>query len=479
MKKKFELSSINRREFMKKSALGAGLAVLPSIVSGQTASTKDATPETSAANRINIAIVGVAGKGRQPTVGSLGHNVVALCDVDMGHVNNSRKATDENSKMFNDALNKHEANGAKWFTDYRVMLDEMDDQIDAVIISIPDHMHFPVAMSAINRGKHVYCEKPLAHTVEEVRLLAIAAKKNGVVTQMGNQGHSMEGTRLVREWIQSGVLGEIKEVHSWTDRPARFWKQGIGKPDHSKFVPVAPEGLDWNLWQGVSKNRPFDPAYAPFSWRAYLDYGCGALGDMACHIMDSAYWGLDLGSPTEIEAACTNMDGYTFPVSSVVTYQFPARGNMPPVTYKWYDGDLRPSIPNFLKESDPLKGQYHDNGSLIIGDGVAVLTDTYSRSARILPNDKFKELRPKLPKKTLRRIKGSHLDEFFSAILEDRPASSDFSYASPFTETVLLGTIAQQVGRKLKFDGKKGQFINDPEANKLLRKDYPDGWILS
>lgn len=473
MNEKFDLSSMNRRDFIKKSTLGAGLAVLPSVVVGK--SPVGESPN----NRINVAIIGVAGKGVGPTVESVSQNVVALCDVDMSNVMAHRIGTGERNAMFNNALNTHEKKGAKWFSDYRVMLDEMDDQIDAVIISIPDHMHFPVALSAINRGKHVYCEKPLTHTVEEARVLTAAAKKKGVVTQMGNQGHSLDGTRLVREWIQSGILGEIREVHSWTDRPARFWKQGLPKPDHSKAIPVAPKGLDWDLWQGVSSRREYDPAYVPFSWRGYVDYGCGSLGDMACHIMDSAFWGLDLGSPTEIEAACTNMNGYSFPVSSVVTYQFPARGKMPPVTYKWYDGDLRPAIPAFLKDTNPLVGEFHNNGSLIIGDNVAILTDTYSRNVRIIPSDKFMELRPSLPKKSLRRIKGSHLNEFYSAIRESRPASSDFSYAGPFTETVLLGTIAQQTGRKMTFDGKKGKFINDPEGNKLIKKDYPDGWILT
>jgi len=469
------LPNLSRRDFVKASALGAGAMVIPSILKAQ-----QNNSESSTVKKLNIAIVGVAGKGVGPTVACKEENVVALCDVDLGHVARQRAGSDQRSVEFDTAIKEHEAKGAKWFQDYRIMFEEMADKIDAVIISIPDHMHFPVAMSAINLGKHVYCEKPLTHTVDEARKLAAAAKKKGVVTQMGNQGHSLDGTRNVREWIQAGVIGEIREVHSWTDRPAVFWQQGLPKPDHSKFIPVVPEGLNWNVWQGVAEHREYDPAYVPFAWRAYTDYGCGALGDMACHIMDSAFWGLDLGSPTEIEAITTKMNGYCFPVSSMVTFQFPARNKMPPVTFKWYDGDLRPSIPEFLKNVETLnQANFPDNGSLIIGEGAAILTDTYSQRAIILPNEKFMELRPNLPPKTIRRIKTSHLEEFFNAIREGREASSDFSYAGPFTETILLGVIAQRTGRKLRFDGVAGRFIDDDDANKLISKHYPDGWILS
>jgi predicted dehydrogenase len=464
----------SRRDFLKKtSALGAGFMVLPSYVAG-------VSPTERAPNsRLNLAIVGVGGKGRGPTVEAhtLSENVVALCDVDMDTVNEGRDRRTENGQAFDDALQAHERKGAKWYADYREMFARQGDEIDAVIISVPDHMHFPIALSAINLGIHVYCEKPLTHTVEEARILARAAAAKGVVTQMGNQGHSYAGTRLVREWVQAGVIGPIREVHSWTDRPAVFWQQGLAAPDHSKFVPVVPENLRWDLWQGVAEPRPYDPAYAPFRWRAYLDYGCGSLGDMACHIMDSAFWALDLGTPTSIEASTTRMTGYTYPVSSVVTYQFPARGSLPPVTYKWYDGDMRPSLPAFLK-GEPHYGQAHTNGSLLIGEDAAILTDTYSARVQIVPRSKFLDLRPTLPEPTLPRIKGTHVEEFFNAIRESRPASSDFSYAGPFTEVVLLGTVAQRLGRHLSYEGAKGVFKDDAEANALLRKDYPDGWIV-
>jgi predicted dehydrogenase len=466
-------TTMDRRTFLKRGgALGAGLMVIPSAVAGQS------TTEAAPSRKLQLAIIGVGGKGMGPTVESLGHTVVALCDVDQGRVAEDRSGENDRNRQFDEAIRTHEQRGAKWYADYRILFEEMADKIDAVIISTPDHMHFPIAMTALNLGKHVYCEKPLTHTVEEARLLAAVAAKKGLVTQMGNQGHSNDGTRLVREWVQAGLIGEVREVHSWTDRPARFWKQGLPTPDHSRFLPVVPPGLNWELWQGVAPRRAYDPAFAPFSWRAYFDYGCGALGDMACHIMDSAFWALDLGSPETIEASTTTVNGFSYPVSSVVTYGFPARGKMPALTYRWYDGDLRPALPAFLKDSNPLSGEYHDNGTLIIGENAAILTDTYSRNVRILPHERFLELRPSLPAKTLRRIKGSHLEEFFNAILEDRQASSDFSYAGPFTETVLLGTVAQRCGRKLEFDAQKGIFKGDDDANQFLKKDYPDGWIL-
>ena len=467
-----ELPSLNRRNFLKKSAIGAGLVTLPTFAIGQAG-------KRSPNERLRIAMIGVGGKGRGVTIESVrDEEVVALCDVDWVRVDASRKGDRWDANDFDAALAELEKKNVPRYEDYRVMFEEMGDEIDAVVISTPDHMHFPIALSALNLGIHVYCEKPLTHTVEEARVLTETAARKGLTTQMGNQGHSMDGTRQVKEWVQAGLIGPIREVHSWTDRPAVYWPQGLSKPDHSEAIPVKPEGLRWDLWLGVAEDRPYDPAYAPFRWRAFLDFGCGALGDMACHIMDSAYWSMDLGFPTSVESASTTLTGYSYPVSSIVTYEFPARGSMPALTYKWYDGDLRPPIPNFLKDNNPLTGDYHSNGSMFVGDDAIILTDTYSRRARIFPHEKFRELRSDLPSPSLRRIEGSHLAEFYSAIREKRPASSSFDYSGPFTEMVLLGTVAQQTGRRLEFDAGKQKFVNDPEANKLMTKDYPDGWIL-
>ncbi len=436
----------------------------------------------SANGKLNIALVGVGGKGRGPTVGCLNENVVALCDVDENSVAKGRASkNDGTSNPFDEALKTHVKRGAKWYKDYRVMFEEMGDKIDAVIISIPDFMHYPVAMSAINLGINVYCEKPMTHTVAEARALTVAAKKRGLVTQMGNQGHSNEGTRLVREWIQAGVIGDVKEVHSWTNRPIGTWTDihGTSKPKHGNKPPAVPKGLAWELWQGISEKRAYDPSYLPFSWRGFTDYGCGALGDMACHIMDSAFWALDLGSPVEVSGSTTKRTGYTFPKCNTVTFKFPARGKMPPVTYKWYDGGMYPAIPKFLKDYNPFDSKEGMNGSLIVGEGMAIQTTTYSESVKILPREKFMEVRKNLPPKSIPRVKGEHLDEFLNAIKENRKASSDFSYAGPFTESILLGSIAEQTGRTMRFNGKQGKFVGDAEANKMLKKQYPDGWILS
>jgi predicted dehydrogenase len=453
---------------------------LPSFVVGQSPTA------LSPNNRINIALVGVAGKAKTHCVSALAENVVALCDVDMGHVANGRISEGKSEKdalsaeKFSAALTEFEGKGAKWFSDYRVMLDEMGDKIDAVVVTTPDHMHFPVALSAINRGKHVYVEKPMAHTMEEARILREAAERAGVVTQMGNQGHSNNGARLIREWMAAGLIGEVREVHSWTNRPASHWQQGLPRPDHTGGVPPVPKDLDWKLWLGVAEPRDYDPAYLPFTWRAYTDFGCGALGDMGCHIMDSAIWGLDLGYPESVAAATTEMNGYTYPMSTAVTYEFPARGKFPALTYKWYSGGMYPQVPSFMRDYDPFRGdKIQTNGTLFVGDGAAILTDTYTASVRIMPRDKLMELRKALPPKTLRRVKGDHFQEWTNAIRENRKATSDFSYAGPMTETVLIGAAAIRTGRDLKFDAAKRQFVNDEQANSYLKKDYPDGWILT
>lgn len=456
----------DRRTFLKHAGLGAGLMVLPSYVVG-------ASPHQNApSSRLNIAVVGAGGKGRTHVIELQDENIVALCDVDENSIERA-KTRGDTGPVFAEAITKLEKKGAKWFKDYRVMLTEMENEIDAVIITVPDHMHYPIALSALNLGKHVYCEKPLTHTVEEARTLQAAAKKAGVVTQMGNQGHSTSGTRTIREWIQAGVIGQVREVHSWTNRP--IWDQGQGALDKRAKGPKSiPEGLDWELWQGIAERRDYNSAAVPFGWRAWTDYGCGSLGDMACHIMDAAYWALDLGMPQWVESITTPVHDETYPQSSKVTYRFPARGSMEPVTYHWYDGGLQPVLPMGIEVSSmPPIG-----ATLYVGDEAMILGDCYSESVRMLPESKFVELRGQLPPKTLPRIKGSHQMEWVNAIKEGRPASSDFSYAAPFTEMVLMGTIAQRIHNRLRFDPKKGEFRNHDEANRLLSKEYPDGWIL-
>lgn len=465
------LRSMDRRKFLKSSAIGAGLMVLPSYVAGQSKT------QMAPSSRVNIAIVGVGGRGWAHVDALKDENIVALCDVNMHQFEEMRRDTRDSRAQANIAiLDGIEGKGARWFMDYREMFAEMGDEIDAVVITTPDHMHFPVAMSAVNLGKHVYCEKPLTHVVGESRMLAEAAKKAGVITQMGNQGHSYDGARLIREWVQAGVIGAVREIHSWTNRP--IWPQGMHSlPDHSTAIPVIPKGLDWNLWLGIAGERAYDPAFVPFKWRGWWEYGTGAIGDMACHVMDGAYWGLDLLYPTSVEAvAATPVSDLSPPEASMLRYEFPARGSMPEVTYTWYDGGLLPPVPDMLDER-PSKGD--GSGTFIVGEEGVILTDTYSRSAQILPSQKMIELRPRFPERTLRRIKGSHQMEWVNAIREGRQATSDFSYAGPFTETALLGTVALRAGKKIEFDAKAMKVTNLEEANQYLTKEYPKGWILS
>jgi predicted dehydrogenase len=360
------------------------------------------------------------------------------------------------------------------FRDYREMFAVMADKIDAVVISTPDHMHFPIAMSAIRLGKHVYVEKPLTHTVEEARLLTAAAREAGVVTQMGNQGHSNEGTRITREWIQVGLLGEVREVHSWTNRP--IWPQGLQKPDHSKLIPVAPSSLDWDLWLGVAEERAYDPSYHPFAWRGWWDFGCGAFGDMACHIMDAAYWGLDLASPSSIAAFSTGNTAHSGPTSSVVTYDFPARGDMPALRWQWYDGGLTPTFPAAWEHGR----EYFPDGSgtLIIGSEASMVNSTYGSSPRIFPESLMRKLAANLPAKTLPRVETSnHYLAWANAIRDGRQPSSNFDYSGPFTETVLLGNAAVRANRRLEFDASRMRFTNYDPANLFLTKTYRTGFF--
>lgn len=302
-------------------------------------------------------------------------------------------------------------------------------------------------------------------------MLTEAARETGVVTQMGNQGHSNEGTRITKEWIQAGVLGEIREVHSWTNRPV--WPQGLKVPDHSKLLPVVPKTLDWDLWLGVAKERAYDPAYLPFSWRGWWDFGCCAFGDMACHIMDATYWGLELGSPTSLEAYSSKNSKQNGPVSSVVQYEFAARKMQPALTWKWYDGGLTPPFPANWEDGRA----YAKSGTIIIGSEASVVNSTYGESPRIFPSSDMRKVGPTLPPKTLPRVEtGNHHLAWCNAIRENRQPASNFDYAGPFTETVLLGNAAIRANRRLDFDAKNVRFTNYEPANAYLTKSYRPGF---
>lgn len=444
--------SLTRRRFLRQSGLAAAAAAaFPSILRSQ-----EGGPALN--EKLNIALIGVGGRGKSAIEALTTENYVAFCDVD-------DVTAAETYAAYPDVPR---------FRDYREMFAQMGEQIDAVVITTPDHMHFPIAMTALAHGKHLYVEKPLTHTVEEARRLTEAARAAGVVTQMGNQGHSNEGTRLTKEWIQAGLIGEVHEIHSWTDRP--IWPQGLDLPDHSKFIPVVPDTLDWNLWLGVADDRPYDPAYLPFAWRGWWDFGCGAFGDMACHLMDAAYWALDLASPTAISAFSAGNTVHSAPTSSVVTYEFPARGSMPALTWKWYDGGLEPTFPADWEEGRAFAA--NGNGTLIIGSEASIVNTTYNASPRIFPATRMRELAPHLPPKTLPRVETSnHYLAWANAIRENRQPASTFDYAGPFTETVLLGNAAVRANRRLEFDADAVRFTNFESANQYLTKDYRPGWF--
>jgi predicted dehydrogenase len=290
---------------------------------------------------------------------------------------------------------------------------------------------------------------------------------------MGNQGHSYEGCRLLKEWIQAGVLGEVREVVSWTDRPGHWWPAVKGPPDHSKLIPVAPPTLNWDAWLGVAAEREYDPAYLPSRWRGWWDFGTGPLGDVGCHIMDGAYYALELGAPTSVEAMASVTE-YGTPAASVITMHFPKRNKMPPVKYTWSDGGLMPVLPDAL---EPTRKVSSEAGTLIFGSKATVLADFYYRSVRIIPETKMQELAPRLPPKTIPRVEGGPFAEWVRGCKGGPKPGSNFDYAGPFTETVLLGNVASRVGRRIDWDSAAMKVTNLPDANQFITKQYRPGWL--
>jgi len=334
----------------------------------------------------------------------------------------------------------------------------MDAQIDAVTVTTPDHMHYPIARLAIEMGKHVYVQKPLTHHVAEARHLAELARRHQVATQMGNQGQAEESVRVLCEYLWDGAIGPVREVHVWTNRP--IWPQGLDRPKAT--VPV-PATLDWNLWLGVAPERPYNPAYHPFKWRGWHDFGTGALGDIGCHSFAPIQRALKLGPPTTIEAVSSPLFKETFPVASIVRYQFPARADLPPVKLVWYDGGLKPERPEGLEPERTLG----DGGTIYLGDKGAIY------NGRLLPESRMREY--KQPPKTLPRSPG-HYREWILACKGGAPAGSNFDVAGPQAETILLGNIALLTKKRLEWDAENFRITNVPEANEYLRPKYREGW---
>ena len=410
-------------------------------------------PVLGANNRLSIAGIGAGGKGGVD-VGFCGsENIVALCDVD-----DVRGA---------DTFNRFPK--ARRFRDFRKMFDEMGKEIDAVTVSTPDHMHFLPSMWAIERGKGVYCQKPLTHTVEEARRLTEAASKHGVATQMGNQGRSHPDLRREVELVRAGVLGTVREVHSWTDRAGRWWPQGVKTPTGN---PPVPGTLDWDLWLGVAESRSYNPAYLPFNWRGFWDFGTGALGDMGCHLFNLPDMALGIRDATKVEAWSEGQTDVSAPVKSTVRWEIPAARSRPAFTLWWHDGGRLPA-------ADLFPGvQYAENGLLFVGDKDVMLSN-YNGGARFKsgrPVSDFKEVPETLPKSA--DWERSHYVEWIEACKGGKRALSDFSMAGPMTEVVLLGNVALRTGRALAWDRKSLRIPKDREANRLLRQKDRKGWTL-
>jgi predicted dehydrogenase len=424
------------------------------VVPGHVLGLNGATPPSG---KLNIAGVGVGGQGHGDIRNVSEENIVALCDVDWRHA----------------AGTFREFPQAKQFKDYRRMLDEVKD-LDAVVVATPDHVHAFASIAAMQRGLHVYCEKPLTHSVWEARQVALTARKHKVATQMGNQGQASEETRRLSELVWDGAIGKVREAHIWTDRPSQglfkeYWPQGVPRPDDT---PAVPEALDWDLWIGPAPYRPFNPIYAPFRWRGWWDFGTGALGDIGCHSFDPVFRALKLGHPLSVEASSSRVNEETYPLASMVTYQFPARNDMPPCKLVWYDGGLRPPRPEGLEDDE----QMGDNGRLLVGDKGFILGN------RVFPESRRREYTS--PPKTLPRSPGHH-KEWLLACKGGEPAGSNFDWAGPLAEVVLLGNVPLRVQLRseltrvrLLWDPDKFEFTNMSQANAFLRREYREGWQL-
>jgi predicted dehydrogenase len=402
------------------------------------------------------------GGGDLATLARLGVNVVALCDVDDERAAGSYKAFPH----------------ARRYKDFRVMLDKEAKHIDAVSVGTPDHIHAVATLAAVRAGKHVYCQKPLTRTLHECRAVTLAARAAGVATQMGNQGHATEGARLTNDWIRAGVIGAVREVHAWSDRAGRLWKQGIARP---AGTPPVPSTLNWELWLGPVRARPYSPAYVPVRWRGWWDFGTGALGDMGCHIIDHPIWALDLGVPSVVEAR-TTLDGSvldgdrpnleTYPIASIIYYDFRARGSRPAVRMTWYDGGLMPAAPAGLPPDQRLP----DNGVLYVGSKGSLYHSSHGGMPHLLPPELHEEAK-RVPR-TIDRSPG-HYEEWVAACKGGSRPASNFDYAGPLTETVLLGVLALRApGRRLEWDSEHLRVKNAPELNPFVQAEYRKGWAL-
>jgi len=448
---------MKRRDFIKASAAATfGFQFIPRAVLGQTG-------ETPPSRKINLAAIGCGGQAGSDLKNMDGENVVALCDVD-----DKRGAA-----MF------AKYPDAKRYKDYRIMLEEMADKIDAVLVGTPDHTHAPAAMAVMRHGKHVFCEKPLAHSVGELRMMRKEAADRKLITQMGNQGHSTETIRLFREFIEDGAIGKVTEVHCGCNAFPATYCQIPNLEKVRTEHPEVPKEMDWDLWLGTAQPRPYHPAYAPWNWRGWLAFGGGCLGDWVCHVVDPSFWALDLDMPVSIQAEVDDYNpetqGETYPPGSQITYEFPAKGDRGPVKLVWYDGKRRIPRPAELEKDRKVVG----TGAVVVGDRGKIMHGSHGAGeVRLIPESAMQAY--KRPEKTLPRVKGGHYRDWLNAIREGRQSSSPFEYGGRLSEVGLLGLVAIRFpGMKLQYDEKAMRFTNNEDANKLLNPPHRAGWNLA
>jgi predicted dehydrogenase len=510
---------VTRRKFITDAAVTgaglAGMAIVPRHVLGRGL--------TAPSDLLNIAAVGVGGQGRSNLINMSSENVVALCDVDWDYANKGFDSLASNIKSQQERLDwpadrpRTNAQGrpipqltpverqraatevarmtrlkdehlprAKRYTDYREMLDKQKD-IDEVVVATPDHMHATIALAAMDLGKHVYVQKPLCWSVAEARQLSRRARETKLATQMGNQGHSSDEGRAAVEYVMAGAIGDVREVHIWTNRPLGYWPQGIPRPELR--TPPAngfawngpgiearlansmagnypkPGTLNWDLFLGVAPGTEYHPVYHPFNWRGWVDWGVGAIGDMGAHLIDHAMWALDLGFPTTIETVSTPFNGVCFPHATMTMYEFPARNGKPAVKLTWYDGGLLPPKPVEMGSEELNKG----GGALLVGSKGKLLHDTYGYKPRLLPRSLHESFGA--PAKKLARIPNeSHEMNWVDAAKGKTQASSPFEYAAQLTEVMLLGVVALRAGRKIEYDAANMRITNVAEANQFLSR---------
>jgi predicted dehydrogenase len=450
-------STVSRRTFLGSAGMAATtITIVPRhAVAGSGARSPN--------EKLNVAGIGVGGMGGADVdgVAGCGENFVAMADVDWGYAGPT--------------LKRHPK--AKAFQDFRKMFDKMESKIDAVVVGTPDHAHAVASMAAIRRKKHVYCEKPLAHSFHEVHMLTAAAKQYDVVTQLGNQGHSFDTIRIFCEWIADGAIGKVHTIHCGCEAV----NSGIGNLGQLRRKNPVPATLDWDLFLGPTLDRPYCPAYHHGQWRGWMPFGNGTVGDWMCHVVDPVFWALDLGAPTSILAKVKD-EGYdyqkqpdAFPTGEKITFEFAAKGNRGPITMHWYSGTEPIPQPEMLEPD--RKGV--KTGAVVLGDKGAIMYGSHGAGGvRIIPEKDMQAYSGRRPKPTLPRVRG-HYQDWLDAIRNGKKAGSDFSYGGPLTEIAMLGVIGIKMsGRKLEWDAEKLRFTNCEEANQYVNPPCRKGWEL-